>query len=341
VKRALVTGASGFVGANVARRLLEDGHETHVLVRQSYRPWRLDEIASSLRSHEVDLRDREGVKRVVARVRPDWVFHLAAFGAYSTQTGIERMVETNLMGSVALLDACAETGIEAFVQTGSSSEYGYKDHAANEGEPLEPNSHYAITKAAATHYCEFTARQRNLHAVTVRLYSIYGPYEEPTRLIPTLIVLGLEGKLPPLVSPRTARDFVYVDDAVEAMMRIASQTTLPRGSVYNICTGQQSSLEFVVSAVRRTFDIAKAPVWGSMQQRSWDTDVWVGSPVSMARDSGWRSTIDIESGLRKTAAWFLQNPRMHRLYASHIAGASHPTSLHNNIGGSINTALRG
>ena len=99
------------------------------------------------------------------------------------------MVETNLLGCAALVDACAEVGFESFVQTGSSSEYGYKDHAAREDDLAQPNSHYAITKLAATHYCQLAARLHNLNIVTVRLYSVYGPYEEPTRLIPTLISL--------------------------------------------------------------------------------------------------------------------------------------------------------
>ena len=299
MKRAIVTGASGFVGANLARRLLTDGHEIHLLLRKSAQSWRLQEIAADMRLHEVELQDRDGVRRIVSEIKPDWVFHLAAYGAYPTQTVIDRMAGTNLIGSATLLDVCAETGIDAFVQTGSSSEYGYKDHPAAEHETLEPNSPYAVTKAAATHYCQLIARQRNMHAVTVRLYSIYGPYEEPTRLIPTLIVQGFEGKLPPLVSPRTARDFVYVDDAVEAILQVASEPALPRGSIYNVCTGQQSSLEFVVSVARHLLGITAEPVWSSMLGRSWDTDVWVGSPIALERDTGWRAGIDVATGLRK------------------------------------------
>ena len=166
---------------------------------------------------------REQVRQAVHRIRPDWVFHLAAYGAYSSQTGFARMVDINLMGTVSLLDACTEIGVEAFIYTGSSSEYGYKDHPPREDELLEPNSHYAITKAAATHYCQFVARKPDVNAIAVRLYSIYGPYEEPTRLIPTLIAHGLRGTLPPLVSPATARDFVYVDDAVDALICLAQK----------------------------------------------------------------------------------------------------------------------
>jgi UDP-glucose 4-epimerase len=318
VKRVIVTGAGGFVGANLARRLLRDGHDIHLLVRHPGQSWRLQEIAGDVRLHEGDLQDRDGMRRIVSEVKPDWVFHLAAYGAYPTQTAVERMVNTNLMGSVTLLEACAETGIDAFVHTGSSSEYGYKDHPTVEDETLEPNSFYAITKAAATHYFQLIARQRNMHAVTVRLYSIYGPYEEPTRLIPTLIVHGLERRLPPLVSPQTARDFVYVDDAVEAMLQVASQNALPRGSIYNVCTGQQSSLEYVVSSARQILGIVEEPIWSSMPQRSWDTNAWVGSPAALESATGWRPRIDLPTGLEKTKAWFREKPQRLRFYASQI-----------------------
>jgi len=227
------------------------------------------------------------------------------------------------MGSVTLLDACADTGVEAFVQTGSSSEYGYKDHIATEDERLEPNSHYAITKAASTHYCQLIARQRDLHAVTARLYSAYGPYEAPTRLIPTLVVRGFEQKLPPLVSPRTARDFVYVDDSVEAMLLLASHTSLPRGSIYNLCTGRQSTLESVVAAVRKILHVTAKPIWSSMPQRSWDTDVWVGSPEALRRDTGWRGGTELEAGLEKTVDWFREKPDRLQFYIRQIESGGH------------------
>ena len=302
MKRCLITGASGFVGANLARRLLHDGHETHVLLRPEHQPWRLQEIASQLRSHAVDLTDAAQVGETVQRIRPDWVFHLAAYGAYSSQTGFARMADINVKGAASLLDACADTGVEAFVYTGSSSEYGYKDHPPQEDEVLEPNSHYAITKAAATHYCQFVARTRDINAVAVRLYSIYGPYEDPSRLLPTLIAKGLRGELPPLVSPTTARDFVYVDDAVDALLAVA-QKSPPRGAVYNLCSGTQTSIAYVIETARKLMNIAVEPVWSSMERRSWDTDIWVGAPGRMAEQIGWRAAIDFAEGLRRMIEW--------------------------------------
>jgi nucleoside-diphosphate-sugar epimerase len=316
--RALITGGSGFVGANLARRLLRDGHQVHLLLRPSHQPWRVSEIAGDVTIHEINLEDRDAVNKLVAAVRPDAVFHLAAFGAYSTQTGFEQMVSTNLLGTASLIDASVAAGVGAFVQTGSSSEYGYKDHPAEEIERLEPNSHYAITKSAATHYCQWAARKMDIHAVTLRLYSIYGPYEEPSRLIPTLLMYGMQGKLPPLVSPRTARDFVYVDDAVDAMLRVAMMPDLPRGAVYNVCSGSQRTLAEVVSLARELLNIKAEPEWSSMEQRVWDTDVWVGSAAAMERDTGWRAAVSWREGLARTIAWFQHHPEWLNYYREKI-----------------------
>jgi nucleoside-diphosphate-sugar epimerase len=302
-KRILITGASGFIGANLARRALRDGHEVHLLLRSAHRPWRIEDIAGDVRSHVVDMVDRGAVSAAVRAIRPDRIFHLAAYGAYSSQQGMDRMVSTNLSGCVALLDACAEAGFESFVNAGSSSEYGIKNHAPDEDEAADPNSHYAITKLAATNYCRFAARTRDLNAVTVRLYSVYGPWEEPTRLIPTLIGEGLKGKLPPLVSPAIARDFVYVDDAVDAMMRIADSGP-QRGSVYNVCSGVQTNLREVVEIARRLMDVREEPAWATMPDRAWDTDVWVGSGARLEKELGWRATTGFAQGLQRTIDWY-------------------------------------
>jgi len=319
-RRVVLTGATGFVGANLAYRLLRDGHDVHLLLRPSHQTWRLSEPgAGAMQRHMADLRNRDSLRTVLAPIQPDWVFHLAAYGAYPTETGIDRMIDTNLAGAAALLDVCAEIGVGAFVQTGTSSEYGYKQHAASELDILEPNSHYAVTKAAATHYCQFTARQRNIHAVTLRLYSIYGPYEQPSRLIPTLIVRALQGKLPPLVAPQTARDFVYVDDAVEAMIQVANSPSLPRGSTYNVCTGRQSTIETVVSLMRGILKVDAEPEWATMTQRAWDSEVWVGSPQALQKDLGWTAATSLETGLNRTIEWFRESPERLEFYRSRLA----------------------
>lgn len=318
MKTVLITGASGFVGANLARRLLRDGHRVHLLIRPGYQVWRLSGIAGDVRWHVADLDDRDAVRSAVAAIGAGWIFDLAAYGAYSSQTDGLRMVGTNVVGCMSLLDACIETGFEAFIHTGSSSEYGRKPHAPGEDEVLEPNSIYAVTKASATHYCQFAARSKNVNAITVRLYSIYGPYEEPVRLIPTLIVYGLDGRLPPLVGPRTARDFVYVDDAVDAIVQLAEAPSIPRGAVYNVASGVQTTLAGIVEAASKLMSIAAEPVWGAMPQRSWDTEVWVGSPAKILRDVGWQSRVGLQSGLERMLQWVQGDAERLTFYRSRL-----------------------
>jgi len=306
MKRALVTGAAGFVGANLVRHLLNSGHAVHIICRSESNFWRLDDIKNDLQIHHVPLTDAETLRVCLQKkVRPDWVFHLAAHGAYSWQNDLERIVSTNVLGTANLLSSCTKIGCEAFVSAGSSSEYGYKAHAPKEDEWLDPNSDYAITKAAATHFCRLYAQKHSLPTVILRLYSVYGPFEDKDRLIPTIIRHGLEGKLPPLVDPMIARDFIYIDDAISAFIAAATKEIKP-GSVYNLGTGKQTSLRDVVAVAREIFDIKQEPQWGSMPNRRWDTSVWVANNEKICRELDWRSKFTFKDGLLETVKWHKQ-----------------------------------
>ena len=319
MKRAILTGATGFVGANLARRLLQEGHEVHLFLRKGYNPWRILSIKDNVHIHIANLGDPEDLEKQVALIQPDWVFHLAAYGAYSSQLDFQRMVETNLTSTANLVNACVKTGFDIFVNTGSSSEYGYKDHAPSEQDWLEPNSSYAVTKAAATHYCRYIAQTKNVNLATLRLYSVFGPYEEPTRLIPALIIEGLQGKLPPLVNPNVARDYIYVDDVSRAYLLIASKPEVVSGKVYNLGSGTQLSLQEVVDIARRELPITIEPSWGSMPNRQWDTTSWVANINLINRDLGWEPGYSFEDGFKRFIEWFQSNQDMFHLYKTHRA----------------------
>ena len=199
------------------------------------------------------------------------------------------------------------------VNTGSSSEYGFKDHAPSEDELPEPNSHYSATKAAATLYCGFAARKHKVRIPTLRLYSAYGPYEEPARLLPTLILHGLRGTLPPLANPDIARDYISVDDIVDAYLLAATAPLTDLGAVYNVGTGVQTDLRQVVDIARKVLDIASEPNWGSMPARVWDTTVWVSDSRKLQAESGWRPRVQFEQGFREMAAWFRETCRLARV----------------------------
>ena len=321
MKRVILTGATGFVGANLARALLRAGHDVHLLIRGTGDHWRLRDIRGDVAMHQVDLADSPAVSTVVASVQPEWVFHLAVYGAYSIQTDAHRMVETNLMGTINLVEACARTGCDAFVNTGSSSEYGFTAQAAVETDRLIPNSTYAVTKAAATHYCHYVAQRDKLNLSTLRLYSVYGPYEDPGRLMPRLVMSGRQGALPPLVSPDIARDFVYVTDACSAYLLSAQHPDGQPGEIYNIGSGVQTSLRALVDLARKLFSVEAEPTWGTMANREWDSTVWVADYSKAYERLGWRPAVSLLQGLEYFSGWLTNHPELEARYMSALEAA--------------------
>ena len=309
-----MTGAAGFLGAVLTRRLLAEGHRVHVLLRPGSDTWRLREVRQSLIVHEADLRDEAVVRAAVDGAAPDWVFHLAAHGAYSWQADAAGILQSNTLGTLHLAQACVRRGFEAFVHAGSSSEYGFCDHAPSEERAPEPNSVYAVAKVAATLLCRQLAVEHGLHLATLRLYSVYGPWEDPRRLLPTLVAHGLRGELPPLVAPETARDFVHVEDACEAFVLAARTPVAASNEIYNVGSGTQTSLRELVELARAVLGVAAIADWGAYERRSWDATVWVANPGKIERELGWRPTRELEDGIAQLAAWLREHPALWRRY---------------------------
>ncbi len=298
-----VIGASGFIGAKLFFSLLKVRSDVVAISSNVDASWRGLHLPAANKLY-LDITKPDDVSRLVKTHRPQTVFNLAAYGAYERQSQPLQIHHVNYLGTLHLLIALREAGCSAFVQAGSSSEYGLNCSAPNEDSALQPNSDYAVSKAAAGHLLWFYGHLRGVPCCHLRLYSVYGPWEERDRLVPRLISSGLSGHYPPLVRPEISRDFLYVDDCTRAFVKAATVGcgSYP-GEVFNIASGTETTIREIATLVGRISGIDQAPEFGSMANRGWDLARWFGDPAKARTQLGWHSRISIEEGLRHTQTW--------------------------------------
>jgi dolichol-phosphate mannosyltransferase len=168
---------------------------------------------------------------------------------------------------------------------------------------LAPNSYYAVAKAAQTHLASLIAQRDGLAALTFRLFSVYGPWEEPTRLIPTLLRRAWNGLPLEMASPATARDFVYLDDVLALLLDFPRLAQATPGGVYNVGSGKQTMLADLVPLVCTVTRATPEVRWRSMAARHWDTTTWCAEPGLTHRTFGWSPQHSLVDGLAATLAW--------------------------------------
>jgi nucleoside-diphosphate-sugar epimerase len=278
------------------------GFAVHALVRPDVDTWRLTGIHPLLNLHEVDLAEASAVRGLLRRTSPTVVVHCATHGAYASQADLRTILETNVLASGELFLACLETGVRLVVNVGSSSEYGFKSEPMRESDRLEPNSVYAVGKAAQTHLATLMGKTGPTAIVTFRLFSVYGPFEEPTRLVPTLIRRARASLDLELADPDIAHDFVFVEDVVDALVDFTPQLG-HSGEVFNLGSGRQTTLRELAKVVLDIVPSSSRCRFGVFPARHWDTTTWLADTTIARGRLGWSARHDLRQGLSKTAAW--------------------------------------
>ena len=298
----LVTGASGFIGANLFRAIAAERSDVYAGVRRS-RNWRLADVKDE-QLVAADLNDFAATKNLVASLKPQTVFDCAAYGAYSFEEDGGLIYQTNFQSIVYLIGLLQDQPFAAFVHAGSSSEYGTNCTAPAEDAECEPNSHYSVSKVAVASFLRFMGKQKQFPCANLRLYAVYGPYEDTSRLIPTLLRKAIGGELPPFVDARTSRDFIYVDDVVEAFVRTAtSMRPSIYGESFNIGTGVRTTIAELAATTREIFKLTAEPQFGAMEGRAWDLADWYADPRKAMAQLEWTPHVALRDGLQATAAW--------------------------------------
>jgi len=348
----LVTGGAGFIGSALVRHLLREAEMRVVNVDCLTYAGSLESLSEVVDEpgyvwERVDIRDREAVRKVFQRHRPDAVVHLAAESHVDRSIdGPALFIETNVVGTLNLLEATRELLQERrrddpsgaanfrFVHVSTDEVFGSlgETGAFSEESPYRPNSPYAASKAGADHLARAWHRTFDLPVITSNCSNNYGPFQFPEKLIPHMIISALEGReLPVYGDGRQVRDWLYVDDHVRALVRILERGE--PGEVYTVGGGAEwRNIDLVTELCHVLDDLSPSPDGRSHADRIVMVPDRPGHDRRYAIDSGkvtgelgWSPTETFESGLRKSVKWYLERsdwwePLRERVYRGERLG---------------------
>ncbi len=309
-KRVLVTGAGGFIGSHVAEALLECGARVRALVRYNSRnSWgQLEDLPRALlRRCEVvlgDVRDGSACREYVRGC--EYVFHLAALIAvpYSYRSPLS-YEETNVRGTLNLLEACRAEKIRRFLHTSSSEVYGTAvEVPIRESHPLQGQSPYAASKIAADQFVESYYRSFDLPVTIARPFNTFGPRQSARAIIPTIIVQALKGGPIGLGAREPVRDFMYVGDTVRGLLTLARcNDTI--GRIINLGTGKGVSIGDLARRIVAIVGGSLSIKHEARRLRPAQSEVMrLICDASLARElAGWKPAASLDQGLRRTVAW--------------------------------------
>lgn len=301
----VIFGAGGFIGTNLLQSLLLYRTDVFGVSQNVKHNWRFKAASIPLKNLiNCDINDVNQIKNLVNKIKPMTIFNLAAYGAYSKQKEYRKIYQTNFDSTVDLIEILKENGFEAYVHAGSQSEYGINSRGPKEDSELIPNSHYAVSKTANYYTVKYYGKIEKLPLVHLRLYSAYGPWEEPDRLIPILLAKARKEEYPQLVDPNISRDFIYIQDIVSAFIFAASKMNRKiYGEVFNVATGEKTTIKELVLKVKKILDVKRDPVFGSMQKRDWDLKDWYGNTKKIEKFLKWKPRYSLEEGLKLSIEW--------------------------------------
>jgi len=307
----LVTGAAGFIGSHLVERLIGCGARVRALLRYDSQN-RLGHLAELpvgvLAKVEVirgDLKDPEAVRAAVSG--REIVFHLGALIAipFSYQNPTD-YVQTNITGTLHVLNACRDAKVRRLIQTSTSEVYGTAQFVPiTLAHPRRGQSPYAASKIAADALAESYARSFDLPVVIVRPFNTYGPRQSPRAVIPTIVGQALAGDLIRLGSVHPTRDFLYVMDTVEGFVAAATTPELPPGIELQLGSGVETSIRDVVVKVG---DLLGKRLQVETEDRrirpaASEVDRLLCDPSETERLLGWKAEVTIEDGLRRVLQW--------------------------------------
>jgi nucleoside-diphosphate-sugar epimerase len=309
-RKVLVTGGAGFVGSALVRRLISLKYRVTVLDDLSTGLAENLPKSDELRSVKGDIRDFDLVSRIARNHH--YVIHLAAqaFIPFSYQMPLQ-VAEVNAIGSINVFKACRDNRVTRLVHISSSEVYGQAQYVPmDEKHPLQPYSTYSVAKVAADLWAQTFSWEHKLSVVILRPFNTFGPRESLPYFVPEMIRQCLKEQTIRTGNLETSRDFTYVEDTAEAMVR-ALETENIEGEIINIGTGKTHTMREILALIEKeTAADDKNAVVDKSRLRPRDVQILVTDNSKARKLLGWKPETTFEQGIKKTIQWYKDNGRM-------------------------------
>lgn len=293
---AVVAGAGGFIGRHLCRHLHELGLDVLALDRVTV-------TLPAIRSARLDLVNREAVLDALAGCHPRWVFNLTGQIDHTIAWPDQRaLMDQHWQSMLNLVEALDTRRPQAFINIGSSDEYGVQPPPQREEQREMPIAPYSAAKVAATQYLQMWQRRVGFPAIIARFFLVYGPGQDTRRLIPWACTTLLRGETMPASPGLQERDFLYVDDAVAALIRLA-ETPAAQGDVFNVASGIPVTVRRVLETVQQA--VGRGAIdFGANPMRAGEAMSLYADVSKIRGVSGWSPRIGLEEGIARTADWY-------------------------------------
>ncbi|WP_022854811.1 NAD-dependent epimerase/dehydratase family protein [Thermodesulfobacterium thermophilum] len=309
--RAFVTGATGFIGSHLVKRLAKEGWEVAVLIRHDSNLWRIKDVVSKMKLIYGDFKEIEKVELEIQGFNPSVAFHLGWSGVKNRDFNSPEQIQ-NLMGTLTLLKVLKNSNCQVFVGLGSQAEYGVYNEPIDEEFCPKPVTLYGLTKLCTGMLAQRLCELYGMRFVWLRLFGVYGPADNPSSLISYVILSLLNREKPALTKGEQKWDYLYVEDVVEAIYRVAVSEKVQ--GVFNLGSGKVHQIKSIVEQIRDLIDPSMGLGLGEISYDFNQTMYLQAKVDKLKKEINWYPKISLEEGLKRTVDWYKEHKQIYQTF---------------------------